>query len=156
MSGRVQWPMERDRDAALVIRTGYGDEQAWTALMRTWGEEDDFEPYVHLVDDPQWRGITPAQVMSMASGTAERYSVVYLADHVSMWQSPCTLLTLSLRSRDQCENDEEFEIYGDMFRTVPHGVHEMNVNLMIANQGFDEVADMAGEDPEGVFRGFTG
>ncbi|MFB7044252.1 MULTISPECIES: DUF6924 domain-containing protein [unclassified Streptomyces] len=73
-----------------------------------------------------------------------------------MRQSAPTLLALSLRSRGQCESDEEFEIYGVMFRTVAHGVHEMNANPMIANLGFDELADMAREDPEGAFRGFTG
>ncbi|MER5773831.1 hypothetical protein ABT144_05985 [Streptomyces sp. NPDC002039] len=45
MSDRVEWPAGRDEDAALIIRTDYDDEQAWSAvkasLMMTWGEEDD-------------------------------------------------------------------------------------------------------------------
>ncbi|MFD9498313.1 DUF6924 domain-containing protein [Streptomyces sp. NPDC060035] len=75
MSDRVEWPTERDKEAALIIRTDYGDEPAWAAvkaaLMMTWGEDEDFEPYVHIVDDPQWTGITPAEVLSQAAAHSE-------------------------------------------------------------------------------------
>ncbi|MFF9049046.1 DUF6924 domain-containing protein [Streptomyces parvulus] len=159
MSDRVQWPAGRDKDAALVIRTDYGDEQAWSAvkaaLMKTWGEEDDFEPYVHVVDDPAWTGTTPAQVLSEASAHEERRRVAYLADCTSMQKAPVTLLALSLLTRQECESDEEFEAYGGSFRVVPYGMHEMNANLMIANLDFGDFADAAADDPEGVFRGFS-
>ncbi|RPF25332.1 hypothetical protein EDD96_7205 [Streptomyces sp. Ag109_G2-6] len=159
MSDRVEWPAGRDKDAALVIRTDYDDEQAWAAvkaaLMKTWGEEDDFEPYVHIVDDPAWTGITPAQVLSEASAHEERHHVAYLADYTSMREAPVTLLALSLLTRQECESDEEFEAYGGSFRVVPYGIHEMNANLMIANLDFGDFADVAGDDPEGVFRGFA-
>ncbi|MGW1464365.1 DUF6924 domain-containing protein [Streptomyces sp. NPDC002308] len=59
---RVEWPAGRDRDAALIIRTDYGDERAWAAvraeLMRDWGDGE-FTPYVHLVDDPEVGGPHP-------------------------------------------------------------------------------------------------
>lgn len=113
MSDRVEWPAGRDKDAALVIRTDYDDEQAWAAvkaaLMKTWGEEDDFEPYVHIVDDPAWTGITPAQVLSEASAHEERHHVAYLADYTSMREAPVTLLALSLLTRQ------------DVRRLVPRG-----------------------------------
>ncbi|MET9882558.1 hypothetical protein ABZZ20_05240 [Streptomyces sp. NPDC006430] len=160
MSDRREWPAGRDKDAALIIRTAYGDDQAWAAvkaaLMMAWGEDDDFEPYVHIVDDPKWAGTTPAQVLSEASAQAERHSVVYLADHTSMRESPVTLLALSLLTREQCESDEEFEADGGSFRVVPYGIHEMNANLMIANLDFGDFADAAEGDPDGVFRGFGG
>ncbi|MER5200350.1 DUF6924 domain-containing protein [Streptomyces sp. NPDC002755] len=160
MSERIEWPAGRDKEAALIIRTDYEDEQAWSAvkaeLLTTWGEEDDFEPYVHVVDAPQWAGITPAQALSEASAHAEGRGVAYLADRVSMRDTPVTLLALSLLTRDQCESDEEFEAYGGAFRVVPHGIHEMNANLMIANLDFGDFADVARADPKGVFRGFAG
>ncbi|MEV7173941.1 hypothetical protein AB0O18_30100 [Streptomyces sp. NPDC093224] len=160
MGGRVEWPADRDKDAALIIRTHYGDEQAWSAvreaLLMTWGEEDDFEPYVHIVDDPKWAGLTPAQVLSEASAHAEWRGVAYLADRASMGERPVTLLALSLRTREQCDSDEEFEGRGGSFRVVPYGMHEMNANLMIANLDFGDFADVARDDPEGVFRGFAG
>ncbi|MFE9634711.1 DUF6924 domain-containing protein [Streptomyces sp. NPDC006463] len=160
MSDRMEWPADRDKDAALIIRTDFDDEQAWAAvkaeLMKTWGEDDDFEPYVHIVDDPKWRGITPAEALSEASAHEERRNVVYLADHTSMRKTPVTLLALSVLTREQCESDEEFEAYGGSFRVVPYGIHEMNANLMIANLDFGDFADVAEGDPEGVFRGFGG
>ncbi|WSQ06540.1 hypothetical protein OG604_01475 [Streptomyces sp. NBC_01231] len=159
MSDRSEWPAGRDKDAALIIRTDYDDEQAWSAvkaaLMMTWGAEDDFEPYVHIVDDPRWTGLTPAQVLSQASAHAESGGVAYLADRVSIRATPVTLLALSLLTREQCESDEEFEAYGGAFRVVPYGIHEMNANLMIANLDFGDFADAARNDPEGVFRGFA-
>ncbi|MFI8423701.1 DUF6924 domain-containing protein [Streptomyces sp. NPDC085479] len=159
MSDRIEWPAGRDKDAALIIRTDYEDEHAWSAvkaaLLMTWGDEDDFEPYVHIVDDPKWAGITPAQVLSEASVHAEGRGVVYLADRASMRETPVSLLALSLLTREQCGSDEEFEAYGGAFRVVPCGIHEMNANLMIANLDFGDFADVARDDPEGVFRGFA-
>ncbi|MEU4154526.1 hypothetical protein [Streptomyces sp. NPDC026659] len=160
MSDRMEWPAGRDKDAALIIRTDHADERAWSAvkadLMTPWGEHDDFEPYVHVVDDPRWAGITPTQALSEASAHGEGHGVVYLADRVSMRETPVTLLALSLLTRDQCESEEEFEAYGGTFRVTPAGIHEMNANLMIANLGFGDFADAARNDPEGVFRGFAG
>ncbi|MCT9010914.1 DUF6924 domain-containing protein [Streptomyces rhizosphaerihabitans] len=159
MSDRIEWPSGRDKEAALIIRTDYEDEQAWSAvkadLMTTWGEDDDVEPYVHVVDDPQWAEMTPTQALSEVSAHGEDLGVVYLADRVSMQETPVTLLALSLLTRDQCESDEEFEAYGGAFRVMPYGIHEMNANLMIANLDFGDFADAARNDPEGVFRGFA-
>jgi len=163
MSDRLAWPAGRDEDAALIFRTDYDDERAWlavkAALMTAWGDDDDFEPYVHIVDDSRWAGITPVQVLSEASLHAERGGVIYLADRDSMGEAPVTLLALSLLTREQCESDEEFEAYGGAFggafRVVPKGVHEMNANLMIANLDFGDFADAARDDPEGIFRGFA-
>ncbi|MGW0860125.1 DUF6924 domain-containing protein [Streptomyces sp. NPDC002690] len=160
MSDRIEWPSGRDEDAALIIRTDYHDERAWSAvraaLMTHWGQEDDFEPYVHIVDDPRWTAITPARILSEAAAYEER-GVVYLADRTSMREEkPVTLLALSLLTRERCESDEEFEAYGGAFRVVPRGIHEMNANLMIANLDFGDFMDAARIDPGGLFRGFTG
>ncbi|MFB8119437.1 hypothetical protein ACFC51_26685 [Streptomyces sp. NPDC055962] len=160
MDDRVKWPTGRDEEAALIIRTDYGDEPAWeavrAALMTARGEIDDIEPFVHVVDDPEWAGATPADVLHAASTHAERHEVVYLADGTSMHGAPVTLLALSLLTRDRCEDDEEFEAYGGSFRVVPYGIHEMNANLMIASMDFGDFTDAARSDPEGVFRGFSG
>ncbi|MFJ7069681.1 DUF6924 domain-containing protein [Streptomyces sp. NPDC101115] len=58
-------------------------------------------------------------------------------------------------TREQCECDEEFGVYGGAFRVMPHGIHEMNANLMVANLDFGDFADAARDDPESVFRGFA-
>lgn len=157
MSDRTKWLAGRDRDAALIIRTDYSDEQAWTAvkaeLMKSCGDGD-FDPYLHIADDPQWTGCTSAQIHSAAS-VDEELSVVFLADRDSMRDYPVTLVAVAVLTREECDSDEEFEADGGEFRTVPAGVHEIHANLMIANLSFGEFKDAAEEDPQGTFRGFA-
>lgn len=157
VSDRREWPAGRDRDAALIIRTDYGDEQAWAAvkaeLMTAWGDGD-FEPYVHIADDPEWAGRTPAGLLPSACAD-EELSVVFLADRDSMRGGPVTLLAVAVLTREECDSDEEFEADGGEFRTVPAGVHEVHANLMIANLSFGDFKEAAEEDPQGTFRGFA-
>ncbi|MFE5398624.1 DUF6924 domain-containing protein [Streptomyces sp. NPDC056568] len=153
----MEWLAGRDRDAALIIRTDYRDEQAWSAvkaeLMRSWGEGD-FEPYVHIADDPKWAGCTSDQILSAAMGD-EELGVVFLADSDAMREGPITLLAVAVPAREECDSDEEFEADGGEFRTVPAGVHEIHANLMIANLSFGDFREAAEEDPQGTFRGFA-
>ncbi|WP_406127762.1 DUF6924 domain-containing protein [Streptomyces sp. NBC_00989] len=157
MNDRTEWLAERDRDAALIIRTDYRDEQAWAAvkaeLMRSWGDGD-FEPYVHIADDPKWAGCTSAQILSAAL-TDDELSVVFLADRDSMRDGPGTLLAVAVLAREECDSDEEFEADGGEFRTVPAGVHEIHANLMIANLSFGDFKEAAEQDPQGTFQGFA-
>ncbi|MEV6534089.1 hypothetical protein AB0M86_31555 [Streptomyces sp. NPDC051639] len=156
MSDCMEWLAGRDRDAALIIRTDYSDEQAWAAvkaeLMRPWGDGD-FEPYVHIADDPQWAGCTSAQILSAVS-VDEELSVVFLADRHSMGDGLITLLAVAVLAREEC-SDEDFEADGGEFRTVPAGVHEMHANLMIANLSFGDFKEAAVEDSQGTFQGFA-
>lgn len=157
MSDRVESLAERDTDAALIIRADYGDEQAWGALkavlLKPWGDEE-FEQYVHIVDDPRWAGTTSAEVLSAVSGE-KGTGVVFLADSRSMRGELGALLAIAVLTREECASDEEFEAYGGEFRTVPAGVREIHANLMIANLDFGDFADSARDDAEGVFRGFA-
>lgn len=157
MNDRMKWPAGRDRDAALIIRTEYRDEQAWAAvkaeLMRSWGDGE-FEPYVHIADDPKWAGCTSAQILS-AAPTDDNLSVVFLADRDSMRAGPVTLLAVAVLTREECDSEEEFEAEGGEFRTVPAGVHEIQANLMIANLSFGDFKEAAEQDPQGVFQGFA-
>ncbi|MFD6529558.1 DUF6924 domain-containing protein [Streptomyces sp. NPDC060184] len=157
MSDRTEWPAGRDRNAALVIRTDYRDDQAWAVvraeLTRAWGDGE-FEPYVHVADDPEWADRTPAQLLPEAT-CDEELSVVFIADRDSMRGAPVTLLALAVLTREECGSDEEFEADGGEFRTVPAGVHEIHANLMIANLSFGDFKEAAEEDPQGVFRGFA-
>ncbi len=157
VSDRTEWWVGRDKDAALIIRTDYSDEQAWAVvkaeLMRSWGDGD-FEPYVHIADDPKWAGCTPARILAAASAE-EELSVVFLADRDAMREGPGSLLAVAVLSREECESDEEFEAEGGKFRTVPAGVNEIHANLVIANLSFGDFKEAAEADPQGIFRGFA-
>ncbi|MEU9156155.1 hypothetical protein AB0D59_37820 [Streptomyces sp. NPDC048417] len=146
----------RDEFAALVIRTDFSGEPAWrsvcTELSRPWGDGD-YEPVVHVVDDPAWSGATAHDVVAAVSAD-EDLSVVFLADRTTMRDHDHSLLAVAVLTRDECESDEEFEAYSGSVRAVPAGIHDLHANLSIANLDFADVADAARLDPAGVFRSF--
>jgi len=145
-----------DEFAALIIRTDFSDEPAWqslcTELSRPWGDGD-YEPVVHIVDDPAWSGAMAHDVVAAVS-VDEDLSVVFLADRTTMGDRDHALLAVAVLTRDECESDEEFEAYSGSVRAVPAGIHDIHANLSIGNLDFADVADAAGLDPAGVFRSF--
>ncbi|MER7683605.1 hypothetical protein [Streptomyces sp. NPDC097610] len=155
MSDRTgRWAAGRDEFAALVIRTDFSDDGAWAALKLAlslpWGPGD-FEPYIHVVDDPSWAGLTTADVLAAVSAD-EELAVVFLADGAALRAGHGALLAVSTLTREECESDEEFEAEGGEFRTAPAGIHEIHANLMIANLDFSDFAEAAEAAPDGVFR----
>ncbi|GAA1236527.1 hypothetical protein GCM10009665_28350 [Kitasatospora nipponensis] len=148
----------RDEFAALVIRTDFGDEGAWQAilaeLVKPWEfDSGDVDPYLHIVDDPAWSGAAADEVVATLSGD-EELSVVYLADRFTMDDDEHALLVLAVLTREECESDEEFEAYSGSVRTTPGGIGHIHANLSIANLDFADVLDAAQSDPAGVFRSF--
>ncbi|MBT2445156.1 hypothetical protein J7E93_34750 [Streptomyces sp. ISL-36] len=138
----------------LVIRIDYGDESAWHAVRAALAEDPDLS--AHIVDDPLWAG-APADEVLAAVGADEELSVVFLADAATMASAHHALLAVTTVTRAECEDDEEYALltgFGDRFRTVPAGVHDVHANLSLATMGFEEYAEAAHEDPEGIFRRF--
>lgn len=149
---------DRDEYAALIIRTDFGNEEAWQAvlaeLLKPWEfDSGDVEPYLHVVDDPAWAGATADDVIAAFSGD-EELSVVFLADRVTMDDHDHALLAVAVLTREDCESDEEFEADSGAVRTVPAGIGDIHANLSIANLSFEDVVDAAQTDPAGVFRSF--
>ncbi|MFD4508009.1 DUF6924 domain-containing protein [Streptomyces sp. NPDC058457] len=146
----------RDAFAALVIRTDYSDDTAWQAvraeLLQPWGDGD-YEPVVHVVDDPTWAEAAADEVISVVSAD-EELSVVFLADRATMLSRHHAMLAVAVLTREECASDEEFDVYGGAVRTVPAGVHDIHANLAIANLDFADVLEAARSTPEGVFRSF--
>ncbi|MER5886192.1 hypothetical protein ABT160_20410 [Streptomyces sp. NPDC001941] len=147
----------REEFDALVVRTSYGDEQAWRditeALAQPWGDGL-FEACVHLVDDPVWSGATADEVVTALSDD-EELPVVFLADRASMDGDHHPLLAVTTLTREECVDEEDYEQlvrFGREFRTTPAGVHDVHANLSTGNIGFEEFAESAGEDPEGIYR----
>ena len=150
---------DRGEFDALVIRTDYSDEQAWqevqAALAVPWGDGED-ESTVHLVDDRAWDGASVDDVLAALPADSP-LDVVFLADRTTMQADHHGLLAVTTITREDCEDDEEYEAvveFGRDFRTVPAGVSEMHTNLWLANMDFEEFAASAHNDPEGVHRSF--
>lgn len=153
----------RDEFAALIIRTAFGDEAAWQAvvadLTQPWGDEGEYDAHVHLVDNPAWAGATPGDVVA-AVRTDEDLSVVFLADSVTMQCAQRGLLALAVYDEDEdLDPTHDQELIGAPppreFRTAPAGVHTVHANLSIANMDFEDFAEAALADRDGVFRCFS-
>ncbi|MFF8841373.1 DUF6924 domain-containing protein [Streptomyces sp. NPDC015127] len=148
----------RDEFAALIVRTAYDDEAAWQAvvadLVQPWGIGGEYDADVHLVDDPAWDGATPGDVLAVARAD-EDLSVVFLADSVTMQCAHRGLLALDIHDEDEDLDPMDGGPPPREFRTVPAGVHTVHANLSIANMDFEDFAEAAFTDPDGVFRSFS-
>lgn len=152
---------ERGEYEALVIRTDYGDETAWRAVVtelgQPWGDEGEFPSEVHIVDDPAWAGGTPAEVLT-APRRDEELSVVFLAHHATMRSAPRALLALDLFADDDEDLDPVYhqELIDPPrpreFRTVPAGVHEVHANMRLANVDVEDFVQAASAHADQVFR----
>ncbi|MFE0683837.1 DUF6924 domain-containing protein [Streptomyces sp. NPDC058961] len=154
----------RDEFDALIVRTDYGDEAAWQAVLadltRPWGDDGEFEPAVHFVDDPVWADRTPDEVLAEARRD-ENLMVVFLADRVTMQSAHRALLVLDITEDEEEDLDPMY--YQELidspslpreFRTAPADVHDVHANLSIGNMDFAEFADAASDDPNRIFRSF--
>lgn len=143
----------------LVVRTDYGDDQAWqdvvAALTEPWGDQQ-YEVCVHFVDNPVWEEATVDEVLTAVTAD-EELAVVFIADSVTMEAPVHPLLAVTTLTREECVDDEDYAQlteFGREFRAAPAGVHELHANLSIGNLGFEEYAAWAHDDPDGVLRPF--
>ena len=125
---------------AFVLRTNFSDQGAWDAIIAEMAKPvDGFYPYVNLVDDPAYDGLTKTQILELFRN--EKHCFVIVADRTAMEDPEHPLLVVHLA-----------DDAGQEFRTLPRGVQSIENNLSLRNMDFEEFADAAGED--GVFRGF--
>ncbi|MEV6106776.1 hypothetical protein AB0M28_18965 [Streptomyces sp. NPDC051940] len=114
-------------------------------------------------DDAAWAGATPEQVRA-ASESDEYLSVVFVADAHTMASGAHALLALDLGEEEDKPEDLDPKYYADLilqltespaareFRTTPAALHDVFANLQIANLDFDDFAQEAATDPDGVLR----
>ncbi|MEU9993047.1 hypothetical protein AB0E10_41060 [Streptomyces sp. NPDC048045] len=147
----------RDEFDALVVRTDYHDDQAWqdvvAALTEPWGDSQ-YEPHVHLMDDPAWAGATVEEVLTAVCGDVN-LAVVFLADRTTKQTESHALLAVTTLTREECVDEEDYEQlteFGRDFRTIPAGVHDVHANVSIGSPGFEEYAAWAHDDREGIYR----
>ncbi|MFF9150467.1 DUF6924 domain-containing protein [Streptomyces sp. NPDC014861] len=150
-----------DQFDALVIRTDFSDDEAWSAvvaeLRRPWGSEGEFPARVQVVDAPAWSGATADEVLA-AVDEDEDLCVVFLADRHTMESPVRALLALSTIWEDEGDLDPMY--YQELidapeprdFRAVPAVVHAVHVNVALGNLGFAEFASAACREPDQVLR----
>ena len=128
---------------ALVLRTDFSDQAAWTAICETILKPVGifrFRANVEFLDDAAYEGINTDQLLTLAS-TNYKHSFVILVDQTAISQPDHPLLIVDLYERS-----------GKEFRAVPSQIQSIENNLSIANMDFEEFADLVDED--GIFRGF--
>ncbi|MFL1380091.1 MULTISPECIES: DUF6924 domain-containing protein [unclassified Nocardiopsis] len=146
---------DRPEGAALVVRTDYGDEAAWSEVRARLESlpYDGLDTFFHFVDAPEWAGASADDVRAALAGDKE-VPVAFLADAATM-ADPGLRPLLALYIYDGEEEQEELDLLaetGPEFRTVPEEVFSIHVNLEIANMDFQEFADSAADAPGGVLR----
>jgi hypothetical protein len=143
---------------ALIFRTDYREDEAWqhvaAALTAPWGLED-YDAYVHFVDDPAWADATVDEVLAAVAWN-EYVGVIFIADHATMTADHHALLAVTTLTPDDLgEEHYQWETkFGREYRTVPSEVQGIKANENVANMDFNEFSGAAYEEPDGVFRGF--
>jgi len=133
-------------DQAQLLRTAFGDDEAWEALkvaVREGSGEYSDEPFDFLeaVDDRLYQGLTKDRIMAVASAADYPHSYLVVADDVTFASSEHPLLVIDL-----------YEEPGREFRCTPEDLYSVSANLDISNMDYAEFAEAVEED--GVFRGF--
>ncbi len=150
-------------DAALFVRTDFGDSDAWEAICNEIrqppedvmsafaqfaavnamiGQDVGEKPEANLtiVDDPAFADLTPEQLVDrLPAGRHQTF--LFIVDHESMTKADHPILVLDLAEQK-----------GRTFRSAPAQIQAIENNLSIANMDFADFADAV--DSEGVFRGF--
>jgi hypothetical protein len=140
-----------DEGRFAVVRTHYGDDGLWRALLRALDEEYGRygrpSPDFLLVDDPAWADATPEEVVAAVSGPAA--NAVFLADAEALTEEKgWPLLTVDV----PVPGWEPRPVEETRFRSALDMVYYVDCNLSIANLDFADFADGAGEAPDGVLR----
>jgi hypothetical protein len=129
-----------ETENALVLRTDFSNEASWEDLRRAILEPvGDHSAHVTFVSDPEYDGISKADLLHLLEGTARSY--LFVVDEKTLADSEFPIIALDL-----------FEDHGRTFRVIPHEMWSVENNLSLGNMDFSEFADAV--DDDGVFRGF--
>lgn len=126
-------------DDTPFVRTHFSDEEAWQALSTAVAtpDEEGFLAYVHVVDDPAYRDLSPEEVAARAG----RRRLIIVADETAMTSPEMPLLVLHLDDKGW-----------DRVRVIAAELWSIENNISLANMDWDEFTGAVDED--GVFRGF--
>nr|WP_236952478.1 hypothetical protein [Kibdelosporangium phytohabitans] len=132
-------------ESVPLIRTDFGNDEAWTAAVRevtevrTLPNGDIFSASVDVVDDKRFSGLTATQLCQLAPPGAG-WSLPLVADWITMMEPEHPVLVVDL--------DEDS--LGRTFRATPYAVHEIEPNLSLANVDWESFEYSA--DDDGVVR----
>jgi hypothetical protein len=162
MDSLARTAAERGEYDKVVVRTHFGDDEAWRAVLalaaESWGDDEDqddegFESTTYPVDDPTLSGVPVEALRDTLASIDEYLSVVFIADEETMRHPQHPLLAVNLDDEPNFL-DEEGSVFGRQFRIVPRQASGVHVNLTLANMDYTDWAQTAKEAPDGVFYEF--
>ena len=138
MTARKSLPVTQD---SLVLRTDFSNDSAWHLVCAdVQAPVGDFRAFVECVSDPEFAGVTPAELASLQPERSE-HSFVFIVDGITLSSPEHPIVVVDLIGEP-----------GRWFRVVPREAWAVQNNLSLANMDFVDFADSV--DPDGVFRGF--
>lgn len=160
---------ERGETDKLLVRTHFGDDAAWQAVLaaglESWGDDGDqdeegFESTTYPVDDPALAGWSTEQVREAVAEQDPDLRVLFVADEETMRSPHRALLAVNMDDEpnfmDQGEyGTEHVTEFGRQFRIVPRHASGVHVNLWLANMDFTDWSHTASANPDGVFHDFS-
>ncbi|MFG2843018.1 DUF6924 domain-containing protein [Kitasatospora sp. NPDC048296] len=129
---------------SLVLRTDFGDDEAWDAFRAALDAAGEY-PHATYVSDLRFADVDVRALLDEEAAAEEDDQVidVFLADATTMKSPGHPLLAVDLSHEP-----------GRTFRVPARWFPDVSANLSIANMDFAEFADAA--DGSGTFRGFDG
>jgi len=130
-----------ETENSVVLRTDFTDDGAWDAVCAAIRQPyQGFRAHVELLTDPQYEGLTVAQILSLIP-RGSKHTFAFVVDRATLSSAEHPVLVVDL-----------YDEPGRTFRVVPSELWGVENNLSIANMDFREFADAV--DRDGVFRGF--
>jgi hypothetical protein len=139
-------PLPRTENS-LVLRTDFSDDDGWASICKAIQKPSPlgFRAYVKCVSDPEYDGLTVEQLLALNPLSTD-HTFVFIVDQMA----------LSHRDRPILVVDLFEEQAGRTFRVIPSEMWSVENNLSLANMDFEDFADIANMDAEGIFRGVDG
>lgn len=151
-------------DQTLLIRTDFSNDEAWQKIRTAASQPgpdfqeamglmsevrevagaplDEIETNLHIVDDRDYAGTTPEQLLEALDDDAHQILMIVVdAAAISDPDHPVLIVDLGQEP-------------GRTFRALPSCVFEIESNLSIGNMDWEEFVN--GVDDNGVYRGFGG
>lgn len=130
-------------EATLLVRTDFSNQEAWQALRETvtTPNEDGFTPALHVVDDPVYLAMSPAQVKTLLPPGED---MIFIADNVAQVEPEQPILATCTRHLSRRRRT---------LRVAAQHLASIEGNIRLGNMDWLEYVESA-DGTDGVFRGF--
>jgi hypothetical protein len=134
----------------LVVRTYFGDQEAWERLMAAVQQPDSDDGYVAtvtFVDDPSSTAMSADDLRAQVADNPESPMVSFIADERAQRAKGSPLLAVWVAPPDPELDTSDYA----PFRVIASELSTVEVNINLGNLDWDDFAGAV--DADGVYRG---